>query len=43
MLGGDSEVSAMSEDVSLASSISITPAKRASSQNKQGMKFKNPN
>ena len=37
MLGVDSEISAMSEDISLASSISITPAKRASAQNKQGM------
>ena len=43
MLGGDSEMSAMSEDVSLASSISGTPAKKASSQHKQGMKFENPN
>ena len=38
MLGGESEVSAMSEDISLPS-LSITPSKKATTQSKQG-KFK---
>ena len=35
MLGGESEVSAMSEDISLPS-LSITPSKKATTQSKQG-------
>ena len=35
MLGGESEVSAMSEDISLPS-LSITPSKKSTTQSKQG-------
>ena len=35
MLGGESEVSAMSEDISLPS-FSITPSKKSTTQSKQG-------